>query len=90
MKTSIAKIATAIALTALVAGPAAAMVTQSGLNQDVLSALSADSNISATVQNGVVTLSGYFADAIDKNAALQAALDSDGVERVINNAFQSN
>lgn len=90
MKTSIKTIAAAIALTAFVAGPASAMVSQSDLTQDVNSAVGADSNVFATVDGGVVTLSGYFAHAVEKNAALQAALKSAGVERVIDNSFITN
>jgi len=90
MKTSIKSIAAAIALTAFVAAPASAMVLQGDLSRDIGSAVSGGSNVTATVVGDTVTLSGYFADAGDKNAAIRAAYNSAGVERVINNAFQSN
>jgi len=90
MKTSIKSLAAAIALSAFVAGPAAAMISQGDLSRDIGSVLGTDSNISATVVGDTVTLSGYFGDAIDKNSAIRAAMNSEGVERVINNAFQSN
>jgi len=81
MKTSIKSIAAAVVLSAVVAAPAAAMVPQGELNRDIRSALGGDST---------VTLSGYFADAGDKNRALQAAANGAGIERVINFAFQTN
>jgi len=90
MKTSIKSISAALVLTALFAAPASAMVSQGDLNRDIGSVLGSDSNVTATVVGDTVTLNGYFGDAGDKNSALRAALNSAGVERVINNAFQSN
>jgi len=90
MKTSIKTIAAAIALTAFVAGPASAMVPQGELNRDIRSALGGDSNVTAIVKGNTVTLHGYFADAGDKNNALRVAKKGAGIDRVINNAFQSN
>jgi len=90
MKTSIKTIAAAIALTAFVAGPASAMISKDDLNRDILSSVGTDSNVTVHVQDGTVTLSGYFSDAGDKNRALQAALNGVGVDRVIDNTFQSN
>lgn len=90
MKTSIKSIAAAIALTAFVAGPASAMVLQSDLNRAIHSAVGSGSNVTANVVGDTVTLTGYFADASDKNRVIRAAENSAGVERVINNAFQSN
>ncbi len=90
MKTSIKSIAAAIALTAFVAGPASAMIDQSSVTRDINSVLGGGSNITATVNGDTVTLSGYFADAYDKNSAIRAAMNSEGVDRVINNAFPSN
>jgi len=37
-------------------------------------------------KNGVVTLSGYFANKNDKNKALRKAIANPGVSKVINNA----
>jgi len=88
MKTSIKTFAAAIALTALVAGPASAMVPQSDLNRSIHAALGADSNIFVSVQGDTVTLTGYFADAGAKARALQAANAS--FDKVINHATQSN
>jgi len=90
MKTSIKSISAAVVLSALFAGPAFAMVSQGDVSRDIGSVLGTDSNITATVAGDTVTLSGYFGDAGDKNSAIRAAMNSAGVERVINNAFQSN
>lgn len=83
MKTSIKTIAAAIALSALVAGPASAMVTQADVAQDVMSAVGGDSNVSAFVNGDTVTITGYFGDTGDRNSARQAALANDGIEKVI-------
>jgi len=90
MKTSIKTIAAAIALSAFVAGPASAMISKGDLNRDIASVIGAGSNVTATVAGDTVTLRGYFADAGDKNSAIRAAMNSAGVENVINHAFQSN
>jgi len=90
MKTSIKSIAAALALTAFVAGPASAMISQGDLSRDIRSAVGSDTNVTATVVGDTVTLSGYFGDAGDKNSAIRAAKNHAGVERVINHAFQSN
>jgi len=90
MKTSIKTIAAAIALTAFVAAPASAMISQGDLSRDIMSAVGTDSNVNVLVQDGTVTLSGYFADAGDKHRALQAALNGVGVDRVIDHTSQSN
>ena len=88
MKTSIKTLAAAIALSALVAGPASAMVSKGDLSRDILSTLSSDSNVTVSVAGDTVTLQGYFADAGDQNRALQAAMNAEGVERVINHTTQ--
>jgi len=90
MKTSIKSIATAVVLTAFVAGPASAMISQGDLNRDIGSVVGSDTNVTATIAGDTVTLSGYFGDAGDKNSAIRAAMNTAGVERVINNAFRSN
>jgi len=90
MKTSIKSIAAAFVLTAFFVAPASAMVIQGDLSRDISSAVGGGSNVTATVAGDTVTLSGYFADAGDKLAAIRAAQNSAGVERVVNNAFQSN
>ena len=90
MKTSIKTIAAAITLSAVVAGPASAMISQGDLNRGIHAALGADSNVTANINNGVVTLTGYFADAHAQNAAIRSAQNAVGVTEVINLATQSN
>lgn len=90
MKTSIKTIATAIALTALMAGPAAAMVSKGDVTQDVLSAAGAGSNVFVSVENDVATLTGYFESATDKATAIQAAKANVGIDRVIDLTTVSN
>ena len=90
MKTVLKTAAAVIALTAMVAGPASAMVSQGDLRQDISSVAGADSNVFTNINGGVVTLSGYFGDAGSKHAALQAAKGSAGVERVIDLTSVSN
>lgn len=90
MKNVLKTTAAVIALTAVFAGPASAMVSQGNLTQNVLTAVGADSNVNVNVKSGVVTLSGYFGDLSDKNAAIRAAQNSAGVTKVINHASQSN
>ncbi len=78
----------ATALTALIAGPAAAMVSPD-LETDVLSAAGAGSNVNVIVDGDTVTLTGYVEDAYSLTAIEQAA-DVEGVETVINNVFRTN
>jgi len=87
MKNVIKTTAAVIALTAAFAGPASAMVSQGELANDVRFTLGADSNISVVEKDGVVTLTGYFADAGDQARAIQAAEQAEGVSKVINLAF---
>ncbi len=89
MKTSIKSIVTAIALTAVFAGPASAMIPQGDLNRDIQSLLGGASNVTATVSGNTVTLRGYFEDAGEKARALQAARSADGISRVIDLSFLS-
>ena len=90
MKTSIKTLTAAIALSALMAGPASAMISKDDLSRDIQSALGSDSNVTVSVSGDTVTLQGYFGDAGDQNRALQAAMNGVGVERVINHTTQSN
>ena len=90
MKTSMKKIAAVVALTALVAGPASAMVTPNDVRSNIAAVVGTGNNVIASVSGDVVTLSGYFADAGDKSAALQAAKSADGVDRVIDLTTVSN
>jgi len=80
----------AIALIVAFSGSASAMISKGDLNRDILSAVGSGSNVVVNVDQGVVTLTGYFADASDQNAALRAAANSEGVVDVINLTTQSN
>lgn len=86
MKNVIKTLSAAIVLSAIVAGPASAMVSQSDVTKAINFATGADSNVFASVNNDTVILSGYFADIGTRNKTLKAALAANGVERVINNA----
>lgn len=90
MKNVLKSTVAVIALSAAFAGPASAMVSQSELNRNILSAVGAGSNVSVHENNGIVTLTGYFSDAGAQNSAIQAAKNSVGVEKVINLATQTN
>jgi len=87
MKNLIKTTAAVIALTAVFAAPASAMVLKGDLSRDIASVMGADSNITVQENNGVVTLTGYFSDVGDMNAAINAAKQTAGVTRVINLAF---
>ncbi len=89
MKTTIKTTAAVIALSALFVGTASAAVSKGQLNQEINAALGSNSNIFVTEQNGVVTLNGYYSDSGDQAAAIRAAEGTDGVVRVINNAFSA-
>jgi len=90
MKNVIKTTAAVIALTAIFAGPAAAMVSKNDLQRSISWVTNADSNINVQERNGVVTLTGYFGDAGDRARAIQTAKNTEGVVRVINNARLSN
>ena len=90
MKTPMKKFAAVIALSALVAGPASAMVSQNDLRGDINAVIGSGNNVIASIAGDTLTLSGYFADAGDKSAALSAAQAADGVERVIDLTTVSN
>lgn len=84
------KTTAAIALIVAFSAPASAMISKGDLNRDILSAVGSGSNVTVNVDQGTVTLTGYFADAGEKNAALRAAAKGEGVTNVINLATQSN
>ena len=90
MKTVIKSALVAIALTALAAGPASAMVSQADIAQNISSLTGSGDSVFVNVRDGVVTLTGYFSDGLTESQVLQAALSTDGVDKVINHATQSN
>ena len=83
MKTSITKLATIIILGAAMAAPTAAAVSRANVQQSVDSAVGAGNSVFASVNEGVVTLTGNFEGAYDKASAINAAEAVDGVNRVI-------
>lgn len=66
--------------------PDTSAVIRSMLNREIQSAIGYRSSISVECKNGIVTLSGYFANKTDKNNALRKAIVNPGVCKVINNA----
>lgn len=66
--------------------PATTSVLRSMLNREIQSAIGYRSSISVECDDGVVTLSGYFANRNDKHTALRKAIVIPGVSKVINNA----
>ena len=81
-------IASVIAATAF-AGTASANLSTGSLDLDVQSALS-NGHVSVVVQDGVATLFGGTESRFDANAAVQAAANFEGVDRVINRIFVTN
>lgn len=82
MKTSIKTALTAFALTAIVAGPAAANITGQSIDGAVRSAITSG-NVNVSVDNGVATLFGWVEDATTENAVKKAALSFDNVDSVV-------
>jgi|GEM_PF-2181118 osmotically-inducible protein OsmY len=83
---NVRNLSTAIALVSVVAfaAPASAVVSQSGVQQDVRSAVHGTSgNISVVVNGDTATLFGY-SNGLDRAAAQRAAMSSPGVNKVIN------
>ena len=81
MKTSIKTALTALALTAVVAGPAAANLSGQSIEGAVQSAVTSG-NVNVVVDNGVATLFGWVDSYSTENAAKQAALAFDNVDSV--------
>lgn len=73
----------ALALAAVVAGPATAMTVKGDVYSNVRNAISGSGNINVTVSDGIATLTGN-AEHLDRVAAQRAALKSEGVTRVVN------
>ena len=82
MKTSIKTALTAIALTALVAGPAAANLSGQSIEGAVRSAVT-NGNVNVVVDNGVATLFGWVDSSHTETAAKQAALSFSNVDTVV-------
>jgi len=82
MKTSIKTALTALVLTVAVAGPAAANVPAQSIDGEIRSAIT-NGNVSVSVNDGVATLFGWVEDHQSEQAAKQAALSFDNVDRVV-------
>jgi len=82
MNTTIKTALTALALTAAIAGPAAANVGTQAINAEVRSAISGG-NVNVVVENGVATLFGWVEDHQAEQAAKQAALSFDSVDSIV-------
>jgi len=82
MKTSIKNFSAILLLGAVMAGPAAA-ASSADIRADINQAIGSDSNVFTTIDDGVVTMTGYFSDAGVQAKALYAAEAADGVQRVI-------
>jgi len=78
----------AIALT-LAAGTATAGISTGSIGTDVQSAIGSG-HASVILKDGVATLTGVVESQVDKNAAVAAAANFEGVDRVISNIFVSN
>lgn len=61
-------------------------VIRSMLNREIQSVIGYRSSIQVECNNGVVTLTGYFANKNDQNRALRKAISNPCVSRVVNNA----
>jgi len=68
------------------AHPETSAVLKSMLNREIQASIGYRSAITVECKNGVVTLSGYFANRNDKHKALRKAIANPGVCKVINNA----
>jgi len=79
----------ALALSAAVAGPAAANTSGQSISGAVQSAISTG-NVNVKVEDGVVTLFGWVEDHNTENAAKRAALSFDNVDSVVDLIFVSN
>ena len=82
MKTSIKTALTALALTALVAGPAAANLSGQSIESAVRSAVT-NGNVNVVVDNGVATLFGWVDSSHTEAAAKQAALSFSNVDSIV-------
>jgi len=70
----------------LTTDPKTNAVLKSMLNREIQAAIGYRSAISVEYTNGIVKLTGYFANKNDKYKALRKAIANPGVCKVINNA----
>jgi len=75
-------LATALVLAAVTAAPASAMVSKQDLNSALISS-TAGGNVTGVLNGDTVTLFGVVEGVYDANQARLAALNIDGVDKVI-------
>ena len=82
-------IAAAITLSAVLTGPALAAVSKGELRNSYSHLIGADTRINTRIDGDTVTISGYYADAGDKNNIRRAILAHKEIKKVIDLAFTS-
>jgi len=85
-KTS-AAVATLCAMTLV---SASALASPNSVGEDIRAVIGTNNSVRTFVDGDTVTLTGYFADAGDKTAALHAVNSAEGVEKVIDLTSVSN
>ncbi|MEE9322316.1 MAG: BON domain-containing protein [Granulosicoccus sp.] len=83
MKISLKSVVASLIIAGAMTGPAFALVPTQSIQGAVQSAISGGGNINVTVKDGVATLFGHVDDAYSEQAAKQAALRFDNVDRII-------
>jgi len=73
---------TALVLAAITSAPASAMISKQDLNK-ALNASTFHGNVTGLVEGSTVTLFGSVEGAYESNKARQAALNIEGVDKVI-------
>ncbi len=76
-------LASALVLAAVTAAPASAMISKQDLNSTLNSA-TASGNVNGVINGDTVTLFGVVESKFDVHQARQAALNIEGVNKVIN------
>jgi len=82
-------LATALVMAAVTSAPASAMISKQGVSSAVNSAI-ANGTLTSVVSGDTVTLFGVVEGAYDANQAKQAALNTEGVNKVISHISISN
>lgn len=86
MKTAAEEIVTDIEDSECCAHPESVAVIKSMVNRNIQSVIGYSSSITVDCHDGVVTLSGNFANAKDRNNALRVAISNPCVRKVVNEA----
>ncbi len=83
MKTLVKATVAAITLSALMAGPALANVTNGDVAEEIRSVISSGSNVTVFVNDNTATLTGYFVGHDEKADAITTAKANQDIDRVI-------